>query len=255
MSQLAIPPAPRAVRVGQVPGLFRRVFVVAGLAFGLTLAIWALASFATRWLSHERSFLRTARSIDGTVVSVDLPAVDARDHASAKVRVLYRLDDADRSATVTMPALEAEGLGRGANIGLLVDPERPDHPREAHDAQSLGPWLWVANLLVGLGVLVSLALTAFELRRTFRREIDPLRTGAIVWLTPSEQVPSGRAPKAVVFAASYYRNDVRHDVTASASAGSWVRQGDRVLAALVPGQRSWVRVIDEELARRLGWYR
>jgi hypothetical protein len=84
--------------------------------------------------------------------------------------------------------------------------------------------------------------------------VAPLRTGAIVWLTPKGPLPDARGGE-VVFPASYYRDDVLFEVTARGAAGSWVKNGEKVLAALVPGEATWVRVIDEALARRLGWFR
>jgi hypothetical protein len=34
-----------------------------------------------------------------------------------------------------------------------------------------------------------------------------------------------------------------------------VRNGEKVLAAVVPTEPTWARVVDEELAKTLGWYR
>jgi hypothetical protein len=256
MAQLAIPSAPRRVRLTQVPGALRGVATVAALAGAATLLAWALAFGASGWLSKERAFLERAVPVRGTVVSVALPPVDERDHRQASLQVLYQVDGAERSASgVELSALAAEGLGRGAAVDLLVDPARPDHPREAGEARSRAPLLWLANLLLGVGVLATLALIARELRKAWRRQLAPLRTGAIVWLTPAAPLPDAPPRGEVSFAASYYRDDVRHEVTARADGGAWIRQNEKVLAALVPGEPTWVRVIDERLARRLGWYR
>ncbi len=254
MAQLAIPGAPRKVSLTQLPGAVRRLAVVAAVGLLLVACLWGAGFEARAWLSGEREFLARAIDVKGTVAEVSLPPPNERDHATATMRVLFTLDgDSHTASGVPMDARVAEGLGRGASVELLVDPTRPERAREKQWASDRQTSVLVANLGLGLGVLLTLALLAREGRRALRRELDPLRVGAIVWLTPS--VDTTGATGEFTFPASYFRDDVKHEVTARAVAGSWVRNGEKVLAALVPSEPTWVLVIDEALARRLGWYR
>ena len=51
-------------------------------------------------------------------------------------------------------------------------------------------------------------------------------------------------------------DDQKLEVTARGRPGRRpVRNGEKVLAAVVPSEPTWVRVVDEDLARTLGWYR
>lgn len=53
-----------------------------------------------------------------------------------------------------------------------------------------------------------------------------------------------------------FRDDVKQSVTANADGRRLaVKNGDKLLAAVAPREPTWVRVVDEEVARSLGWYR
>ena len=68
----------------------------------------------------------------------------------------------------------------------------------------------------------------------------------------------GRSPESdeLRFAGHYFRDDQRFEVTARGRPGRRpVRNGEKVLAAVLPSQPTWARVVDEELATALGWYR
>lgn len=253
--QLAIPSAPRPVKLSQVPGAFVRVGVVAAIALVVTALLWALGARAQVWRSKERDFLENAIEVKGTVAEVALPPFEDRQTKPATLRVLYELDGKERAAGgVKMDALEAEGIGTGAKLLLLVDPRAPGAPREARYARGRGGLASLAGAGLGLGLLLTLAAVAWELRRAIRREVAPLRVGALVWLTLDAELPDTRAE--LVFPAHYFRDGVKHAVTARGRPGrAPVRNGEKVLAAVLPSQPSWVRVIDEELARTLGWYR
>jgi len=96
-------------------------------------------------------------------------------------------------------------------------------------------------------------LLLLEGRRALLRELNPLRHGMLVWLTPNAPLPETK--QETVFAAHYYRQDVKYEVQARARPGrAPVRNGEKVLAAVVPSRPTWVRVIDEDLAKTLGWY-
>jgi hypothetical protein len=87
-----------------------------------------------------------------------------------------------------------------------------------------------------------------------RREVEPLRTGLLVWLTPNAPLPE--RSREFAFPAHFYREDRRQDVTARFNgARRPVRNGEKFLAAVAPREPEWVRVVDEEVARSLGWYR
>ena len=153
---------------------------------------------------------------------------------------------------VVTSAEYAEGLGRGGEVTLLVDPGDPDAPREARYAREQAKVLDLVPVALGLGGLLAAAAVALEVRRTVRADLTPLRSGLLVWLTPDHELPDTRAE--VVFPASYYRQDVRYEVKARVRPGrAPVRNGGKVLAAVVPSRPTWVRVIDEDLARALGW--
>jgi len=253
--QLAIPSAPREVKLTQVPGAFGRLAVVALLSLLACVALWALARQPGRWLSGEGDFFARAQEVEGQVVEVKLPPFERRGSEDATMTVLYQADGRSLSASgVKVESTRAEGLGRGMKVKLLVDPEAPNRPRDLLTAEGAGPWRVVGWALLGLGLLASAALGAREWRRAIRREVEPLRTGALVWLTPDGALPDTK--KETVFPASYWRQDVQHKVSARARPGrAPVRNGDKLLAAVVPAQPTWVRVIDEDLARTLGWFR
>lgn len=252
--QLRIPQAPRPVSLAQVPGAFARVRVVAGAALAATLLVWWGGVAAARALWAEDAFLANAVEVRGRVAEVSLPELSERLGTPARLRVVYRLEGRDYAASgVSMDALAAEGLAMGAAVQLLVDPAAPTRPREVGEARAQARWVGPGRAVLGLGLLATLALAALELRRALRREVAPLRVGALVWLTPDVELPESRAE--VRFPAHYYRADVRHAVVARGRPGrAPVRKGAQVLAAVAPAEPTWVRVIDEDLARALGWF-
>ncbi|MEW5741228.1 MAG: DUF3592 domain-containing protein [Myxococcota bacterium] len=252
--KLAIPTAPRHASLHQIPGALVRVGVVALLSVLLVAALGALGSLGARALAKERDFLSAAVEVPGTVAEVSLPPLEDRRGAVAKLRVLYVVDGRERTASgVEMDALEAEGLGAGAKVTLLVDPAKPAAPRELRQAWRGEPWVWLGQAGLGLGALVGVLLVARELRKAIRRELQPLRTGALVWLTPDVELPKTKGE--LRFPAHYFRDDVKHQVTARGRPGrAPVKNGEKILAAVVPSEPTWARIIDEDLARTLGWF-
>lgn len=253
--QLAIPSAPRQVKLSQIPGALRRVAIVAGVAIVLTLGVWFVAARAQASLSAERDFLSLAQEVKGQVTEVVLPPMETRLETPAKLRVIYKLGGREYAASgVQMSGVEAEKLFIGSKLTLLVDPAAPSKAQEADWLRGRVGWVWLGSLIVGLGLLMGGGLVGWELRRAIRREVTPLRLGALVWLTVDEPLPDTKDE--LVFAAHYFRDDVKQPVTARGRPGRRpVRNGEKVLAAVVPGEPTWVRVVDEDLARVLGWYR
>lgn len=253
--QLAIPSAPRKASLTQIPGALGRVAVALGLALALVFGLGALGSLGARALAKEKDFFTAAVEVPGTLADVTLPPLEARRGGLAKIRVLYQVNGRSFTASgVAMDALEAEGLGAGATVRLLVDPQRPSAPRERNQAWSGEPFVWLGQGGLGLGAVLGLLLVARELFRAFRRELEPLRTGALVWLTPDVELP--RTKGELRFPAHYFRDDVKHAVTARGRPGrAPVKNGGKILAAVVPSEPTWARVIDEDLARTLGWFR
>jgi hypothetical protein len=251
--RLAIPHAPRKVRWRQVPGALRRLVTVAMLGLVCAAAAGAGARFGSRRFMAERAFFQRAREVPGLITTVKLPPLNEREGTTATLDVLYQFDALQESATGVKAFTEdVEGLGHGAHATLLVDPQDPDHPREARYARAQARRLDLLPFGAAGGLLVGLVLFALELRRTVRSDIEPLRTGALVWLTPDQQMPETK--QETVFKASYFRDDVKYPVRARARPGrAPVRNGEKVLAAVVPKKPTWVRVIDEDLARVLGW--
>jgi hypothetical protein len=253
--RLAIPNAPRKVSLRQVPGALLRLWVVA--VFGVILAgaiSWASVR-AGSYASTEQAFFADAVEVPAKVTQVLLPPFNQRSGGLARLSVIYQWPEGvDRSATAIVTSAEfAEGIGVGADVKLLLSPRDPDHPREGgyeRDREGLHRFVPVG---VGLGVLLALGWFGFELKRAVQRELAPLRNGMIVWLTPDSELPETKAE--TKFPASYYRQDVKIAVTARARPGrAPVRNGEKLLAAVVPSQPTWVRVIDEDLAHHLGWF-
>lgn len=253
--QFAIPHAPRPVRFSQVPGALGRLLRTVALGLGLMAVLGVGASLVGRFFLQERAFLGRAQTVRGLIAGVRLPPKEERENAEATLEVLYSHQGKQYSVgEVRTTAAYAEGLGHGAEVTLLVDPAQPDRPREAGFARSRAGAVNLLPWALGVGALGALALFIWELRRTLRAEVEPLRLGALVWLTPEGPLPETR--KEVVFPATYWRQDVKHTVQARARPGrAPVRNGEKVLAAVVPRQPRWVRVIDEDLARTLGWIR
>jgi hypothetical protein len=243
--QLAIPHAPRKARLTQVPGAVGRIIRGVVLGLGAMALLGALASLAGRLFVEEQAFAVRAEEVEGQVVA----------SRAGFLEVLYTFNGAEHSVSgvETFPEY-AEGLGRGAGVKLLVDPNRPDRPREAGFAREQASRVGWLPWGLGLGALVAVGLFTWEVRRLWRSEVEPLRLGALVWLTPDGPLPEARGE--VVFPAHYFRQDVKHGVRARVRPGrAPVRNGDKVLAAVVPRQPGWARVIDQDLAKELGWVR
>lgn len=253
--QLAIPSAPRPVKLSQIPGALRRVALVALGAAVVTALVSFFAARAQSSLSAERAFLARAEEVNGKVTEVVLPPAGDTLEAPARLRVIYQVQGRDYAASgVQANRVDAEQLFLGAKVLLLVDPSAPTKVQEARWLRGRVGWVWLQTFIVGLGVLLGAGLVAFELRRAIRREVAPLRVGALVWLTPDEPLPDTKDE--LRFGAHYFRDDVKQTVTARGRPGRRpVRNGEKVLAAVVPSEPTWVRVVDEELARVLGWYR
>jgi hypothetical protein len=253
--QLAIPSAPRPVHLGQVPGALRRVVIVAVSALALSGFAWGLAARAQAGLSAERAFLEAAEEVAGQVGDVTLPPLERRLETPARLRVVYRYGGKELAASgLELDSIEAEKLFQGAKVALLVDPVAPMKPQAAAWVRGRVGWVWLGTLGVGVLVLLGAGLVTWELRRAIRREVAPLRLGALVWLTPEGPLPETKDE--LRFPAHYFRDDVKHAVTATGRPGRRpVRNGEKVLAAVVPAEPTWVRVIDEDLAQTLGWYR
>ncbi|MBJ6762224.1 DUF3592 domain-containing protein [Myxococcaceae bacterium JPH2] len=251
--RLAIPHAPRRVRLTQVPGAVGRL--VRGVVVGLVLmgGVAAGVGWAGRYFVEEQAFAARAEEVEARVARSHSPPPAEREGAEGTLDVLYTYARMEHAITgVRTFAASAAEMGPGARVMLLVDPRQPDRPREARFARALAsrvgwlPWGLAVGALLAAGVL------GWELRRLWRAEVEPLRLGALVWLTVEEPLPRTRAE--VVFPAHYFRQDVKHDVRARARPGrAPVRNGEKVLAAVVPRQPGWCRVIDEDLARTLGW--
>ncbi len=253
--QLAIPSAPRDVKLSQIPGALRRVAIVAVAALVLTAVGWFAAARTQASLSAEREFLERAQEVKGQVTEVVLPPMESRLETPAKLRVIYKLGGRDYAASgVQANSVDAEQLFTGAKVTLLVDPAAPSKAQDARWLRSRVGLVWLGSLIVGLGVLLGAGLVTWEFRRAIRREVAPLRFGALVWLTADEPLPETK--EELSFAAHYFRDDVKQSVTARGRPGRRpVRNQEKVLAAVVPSEPTWVRVVDEDLARVLGWYR
>jgi hypothetical protein len=253
--QLAIPQAPRHVPLSRVPGAVARLVQVGVLGLGLMAGLGLGARALGRFVVEEQAFVARAQEVEGQLMAMTLPPKDQREGAEARLEVIYSLDKVQYSAAgVRAHAEYAEGLGRGARVALLVDPAQPDRPREAvytrERAQALGlvPWALLAGALLALGLFV------WELRRTLRAEVEPLRKGMLVWLTPEGGLPEAR--REVFFPATFVQQEQKRTVRARLGPRrAPVRNGEKVLAAVLSSLPGQARVIDEELARRLGWVR
>jgi hypothetical protein len=253
--QLAIPSAPRPVKLSQIPGALVRVGLVGAGAAVLTVIVFFAARAVQAPLAAQREFLERAVPVEGKVAEVALPPLEQRLQTPAKLRVVYQYEGRDYAASgVLTDGVEAEKLFTGANVGLLLVPDAPTHAQEREYARAQAGWVWLGSAILGVGLLLAAGLMTFELRRAVRREVTPLRLGALVWLTPDAQLPDTRDE--LRFPAHYFRNDQKLEVTASGRPGRRpVRNGDKVLAAVMPNEPTWARVVDEDLARTLGWYR
>jgi hypothetical protein len=249
--RLAIPKVPRAVTYAQIPGAVRRLVIIAlaATAFCALLGFGSLR--AGRWFSSEREFFAAAEEVTGRVSEIRLPKAG---DGEAKITVLYDFKGLGRSVTgVAMLADDAMEIGPGARVKLLVDPQLPEKPREERWADARSGFTRFLPFGLGVGVLVAVLLVARELRRALRRELAPLKHGMLVWLTPDEDLP--RTKGELQFKAHYFQDDKKYEVKARARPGrAPVRNGDKLLAAVVPSQPTWVRVVDEDIAKVLGWY-
>lgn len=249
--QLAIPHAPRPASLSQVPGALRRVVLVAVACVASVLLVAVLARVALRWVTEEARFMAGADAVTGTVVRVERP----KDERPAwPVGVIYSAGAGQQSATIEVDVAIAERLGKGAPIELLVRPELPSQPRERNTVEGRASRSSLLLPVLGVVVVAAVLVLVRELRRALRREVEPLRTGLLVWLTPDGPLPDERGPFA--FPAHYFRDDVKHAVVARADGRRRpVKNGEKLLAAVAPREPTWVRVVDEEVAQRLGWYR
>ncbi|MFY0577255.1 hypothetical protein ACN28S_25690 [Cystobacter fuscus] len=142
--QLAIPQAPRRVSLIRVPGALARLGRVLLGGLLLMAALGAGAALLGRFVVEEQGFLARAEPLDGQLVTMTLPPLDERDGAEARLEVLYNVGPVSYSASGVRARVEdVEGLGRGARIPLLVDPQAPDKPRRsATCAPGRGPSGW-----------------------------------------------------------------------------------------------------------------
>jgi hypothetical protein len=237
----------------QVPGAMRRVSIVAVACLAAVLVVGLGARLAVRWLTDDARFVAEAERVEGTVVRVDRPAKGGSEKSALNVAVIYSFHG-QQSATVEVETSIAEPLGKGARIELLVRADDPGRPREAGTAEARSGRSSLIMPIVGVAIVAAILVLIRELRRATRREVEPLRTGLLVWLTPDAPLPDAKAP--FTFAAHYFRDDVKQAVTANADGRRKpVKNGDKLLAAVAPREPTWVRVVDEEVARSLGWYR
>jgi hypothetical protein len=252
--QLAIPSAPRPVRLTQLPGAVRRVTWVGLLCLSAVVLVTLAAVAAGRWLSDDARFAGDAVVVTGSVVKVDRPSRGAIEGSSVPVAVIYSFGGSQRAATVDVEAALAEPLGRGAPVELLVLAAQPERPRHRGTTEARAGRNSLVLPVAVAGLMVAVLVLLREVRRAVRREVEPLRLGRLVWLTIEGPWPQGGSELAVP--AHYFRDDVKHAVTARVRQGpSPVRQGEKVLAAVAPREPTWVRVVDEAVARGLGWYR
>ncbi|MBM4776207.1 MAG: DUF3592 domain-containing protein [Archangiaceae bacterium] len=249
--QLAIPHAPRPVSLRQVPGAVRRVSIVAGACVAGVLIVGLIAQVSVRWVTEEARYIAGADVISGSVVRVDR---SKNDRSTWPVSVIYAFGSSQQSATVEVEAARAEQLGKGAPIELLVRPDAPGIAREKATIEAqAGRGSFVLPVL-GIAIVAALLVLVRELQRAMRREVEPLRTGLLVWLTPDSPLPEIAGPFS--FAAHYFRDDVKKPVVARADGRRRpVKNGEKLLAAVAPREPTWVRVVDEEVATSLGWYR
>ena len=253
--QLAIPQAPRSVPLAKVPGAIGRLVRVLLGGLALMALLGAGAGALGRFVVEEQRFLARAQPQEGRLLAMTLPPRGEREGAEARLEVIYSVDKMQYSASGVLAQAEyAEGLGPGARVQLLVDPSAPDKPREAGYVRARASALGLVPWGLGLGALGALGLFAWELRRTLRVELEPLRKGALVWLTPQAPLPESR--REVLFAATYRKETQTLAVRARLAPGrAPVRNGEKVLAALLSSLPGQARVIDEALARSLGWVR
>jgi hypothetical protein len=245
--KLALPAAPRKVRLGQVPGA--RVRIGAAVAL-LLLAAGLFAAAERRALTRaraERAAFARRVAVEGRVLQARL------DGEAAVADVLYEVDGRGYSARGIAVRVEGRPLGHGARLALSVDPAAPDAPLEARfaarEAARIGLPLWG---LSGAGGLLLLFLLGWTVA-LIRREPRALRSGLLVWATPADPQAPLRFGR---LRGRYFLRDVEFDLCARARRGrGLVRNGEKVLAAVVPGRPRQAWVVDEALAASLGWTR
>lgn len=245
--RLRLPPPPRKVRLRQIPGALPRIGAV--IALGLTgMALCAAGERAAlrRAREEQQGFARRI-AVEGQIARV------RRDGHSEVVAadVLYQVEGRQFSAAGLEVESGGRALGPGAALPLRVDPRRPDSPLEAQVARReegrvfSSAWGWAA---LGLCALLGSAGWAAASARAERRA---LREGLLVWATPDPEHPEIHFGR---MRAHYFRQDVRQRLWARARAGrAPIRNGDKVLAAAVPGRPRLAWIVDEALARSLGW--
>lgn len=239
------------MRLWQIPGAVRRLALVTAGACVLAGALGLAGRTAANLWVRERQFLAQADEVTGVVSDVRLAADEG---SPATIDVLYEYGGLQRTRSrVPLSDEDARTLRAGLPVRLLVDPRAPDAPRELRRAREEARRLdWLPYGLVA-GALVALVVIGREIRRTVRADLEPLRRGLLVWLTPDGPLPETRGE--IVFQASYHRDDVKHAVRARIRPGrAPVRNGEKVLATVVPARPNWARVIDEDLAKTLGWW-
>ena len=190
--QFAIPHAPRRVRFFQVPGavgrLVRTLFLgtLHGRAGRRCRLGWAL-------FVKERSFFIRSEEVVGLVSDRKLPPMEKRVDAEALLEVLYSVDGVQYTVSGVRTSAEyAEGLGHGAQVTLLVDPKQPDKPREARFARASSGAVDLLPWGLGVGALGAIFFLCASCAAPIRAELEPLRLGALVWLTPDGPLPETR---------------------------------------------------------------
>ncbi|RKH12911.1 DUF3592 domain-containing protein [Corallococcus sp. CA047B] len=254
--QFAIPHAPRRVRLAQVPGAVARLVRGVLVALGVMAVLGLGIGWVGRFFVEEQRFAARAEEVAALVARSHVPPASDREDAEGTLDVLYTFADVEHSVSgVRTRADFAAGMGHGSQVMLLVDPEHPGMPREAAHARARASRMGWLPWGMALGALVAAAGFGWEVRRLWRKEVVPLRLGALVWLTPDDgSLPEGKGE--AEFPAHYFRQDVKQPVRARCRPQrAPVRNGGKVLAAVVPSEPGWCRVIDEELARQLGWVR
>jgi hypothetical protein len=180
--------------------------------------------------------------------------VQARlDGEAALADVLYQVDGRGYSAQGIAVRVEGRPLGHGARLALSVDPAAPDAPLEARFAAGRAARIWLRlQLQTGAGGLLLLGLLAWTVA-VIRREPRALRSGLLVWATPADPRTPVRFGR---LRGRYFLRDVEFDLRARARRSQGlVRNGEKVLAAVVPGRPRQAWVVDEALAASLGWTR
>jgi hypothetical protein len=240
--KLALPAPPRRVRLGQVPGAPLRVaIVVLGCALVLAGAL-ALGARQLRGYAQARAEDARAVNVEGVVASVER---GERPTASA----LFELDGRRYSGSgIVLSPEHADRLRAGAVVKLRVDPLRPEHPLDPEVAEARTRRAMMLAITAAICALLVLLAAGWAIVEIGRRERRPLREGLLIWLTPNEPIEGVRSVRG-----HYFRQDVRYEVRARVRPKEPpIRNGEKVLAAVAPPRRHAI-VVDEQLAKTLGW--